>query len=179
MRTGRVGSSFNGSVNLRPRHRRGDEHGAAAVEFALVCSVLFTIVFGIIQYGLFFNDSLSTRQGVRDGARMGVVRNFATASPCTTQADDMAKLRCSTRLLIGTPQAKTFVKVVRPATWAKTQPLVVCAVVESYGKNGLLPMPDGGYTSSVTQMSIEQDATPLPTGTTTADPLPTGVTYPC
>lgn len=158
---------------------RGAEDGAAAVEFALVCSLLFTVVFGIIQYGLFFNDSLSTRQGVRDGARLGVVRNFATSSPCTTEADDMAKLKCSTKRLIGTPAETTYVKVVKPTTWARAQPLVVCAVVKTYGTNGLLPMPDGGYASSVTQMSIEQDATPLPTGSTTSDTLPAGMTYPC
>ena len=37
---------------MRPRGRlRGDDSGTAAVEFALVSVVLFTILFGIVQYG--------------------------------------------------------------------------------------------------------------------------------
>lgn len=159
------------------RSRTRTEDGAAAVEFALVSSLLFVLVFGIIQYGFYFNDSLNVRQGVREAARMGVVRNFATDASCT--GTDMEKLRCTTKLQIGNGTTGTYVKVVKPATWAKTQPLVVCAVALSSGSTGLLPMPDAGYVSSTTQMSIEQDATPLPTGTTTSDTLPSGLTYPC
>lgn len=166
---------------MRLRHRRDvtDERGAAAVEFALVSSILFVIMFGVIQYGLYFNDSLSTRQGVREGARMGVVRNFTGDPACASQPDDMAKLRCATKGQIGAPTGVAYVKVVRPTTWARTQPLIVCAMVKSNGAAGLLPMPNGGWTSSRTQMSIEQDATPLPTGSTTSDPLPAGLSYPC
>lgn len=159
--------------------RTRTEDGAAAVEFALVSSLLFVLVFGIIQYGFYFNDSLNVRQGVREAARMGVVRNFATDASCTSASTDMDKLRCTTKLQIGNGTTGTYVKVVKPATWAKTQPLVVCAVSLSSGSTGLLPMPDAGYVSSTTQMSIEQDAAPLPTGATTSDTLPTGLTYPC
>ena len=153
-----------------------DEGGAAAVEFALVCGLLFTLVFAIVQYGLFFNDALSTRQGIREGARMGVVRNFPA---CGGQTTDMDKLRCTTKTQIDALTPNVYVKVVRPATWAKTQPLTVCAMVKSDGAIGLVPMPNDGWVSSTIQMSIEQDATPLPTGTTTADALPSGQSYPC
>lgn len=171
------------------RSRSHGDDGAAAVEFALVSSLLFVLVFGIIQYGFYFNDSMDVRQGVREASRMGVVRNFATDSRCTSASDDMAKLRCTTvvqvnpgvtaaQLTAGT--SGVFVKVVRPSTWAKTQPLIVCAVTKSSGATGLLPMPGDGYVSATTQMSIEQDATPLPTGTSVTDAgLPTGLTYPC
>ena len=170
------------------RSRTRTEDGAAAVEFALVSSLLFVLVFGIIQYGFYFNDSMDVRQGVREASRMGVVRNFATDPRCTSASDDMARLRCTTAIQIN-PAATSaqltagtsgvYVKVVKPATWAKTQPLVVCAVSKSSGASGMLPMPDGGYVSGSTQMSIEQDAAPLPTGVTTSDPLPSGLTYPC
>jgi len=52
-------------------------------------------------------------------------------------------------------------------------------MVNSDGGVGLLPMPNGGWIRAKTQMSIEQDATPLPTGASTSDALPAGVTYPC
>lgn len=167
----------------RGRSDRRGESGAAAVEFALVSSMLFTVMFGIIQYGLYFNDALSTRQGVREGARMGVVRNFAT---CGSASTDLDKLRCQTKQQISALTGTAYVKV-SVAKWAKAQPLVVCAMVKSSGGIGLLPMPNGGWIGSTTQMSIEQDATPLPTGVSSTSPyngssqdtLPSGVTYPC
>ncbi|MCW2817873.1 MAG: pilus assembly protein [Marmoricola sp.] len=148
------------------------------MEFALISTLLITLVFGIIQYGLFFNDSLSLRQGVREGARMGVVRTFAADAPCTATSTDMEKLRCSTKVQIGGSAADTYVKVVRPVVWAKTQPLIVCAVMRSTGSFGVLPMPNSGYVAASTQMSVEQDV-PVPTGTSVADALPSGVVYPC
>ena len=54
----------NGGMLCRERDPARAESGAAAVEFALVSTLLFTVMFGIMQYGLFFNDALSTRQGV-------------------------------------------------------------------------------------------------------------------
>ena len=78
------------------RNRTGEaptDRGAAAVEFALVSTLLFTVIFGILKYGLYFNDALSTRNGVREAVREGVVARFEgksdTGSTCT--GDDMAK----------------------------------------------------------------------------------------
>ena len=135
------------------------ESGAAAVEFALVSTLLFTILFGIIQYGLYFNDALSTRQGVREGARQGVVRNFVA---CGSESTDMGKLKCDTRRQIDALTGTEYVKVIFPPVWKKTAPLIVCAMVKSDGGIGLLPMPNDGWISSSTQMSIEQDTTPVP-----------------
>lgn len=158
------------------RSRSRGERGAAAVEFALVSTLLFTIMFGILQYGLYFNDALSTSQGVREGARQGVVRNFVA---CGGQATDTDKLRCETKRQINALTGTAYVRVIVPPQWKKTAPLVVCAMVKSDGAIGLLPMPNGGWITSSTQMSIEQDSAPLPTGTTVADPLPAGVTWSC
>lgn len=150
------------------------DDGAAAVEFALVSTFFFLIVFGIIQYGLYFNDSLNARQGVREAVRQGVVRNFAGG----TGADDMAKLRDLTAKEVGAITGETYVKVVVPSGgWAKAKPLTVCAMVRSDGAIGLLPMPGGGWIQSKTQMSIEQAAAPVPTGSTSADPLPAGMNW--
>ena len=57
--------------------------GASAVEFALLAPVLFLILFGIIDYGIWFADSISMRQAVRDAARQGSVENFGTACSAT------------------------------------------------------------------------------------------------
>lgn len=49
-------------------HRKDD--GAALVEFAVVSLLLFTILFGIIEFGLAFRDWLSVTSATREGARV-------------------------------------------------------------------------------------------------------------
>jgi Flp pilus assembly protein TadG len=60
---------------------RGRERGASAVEFALIASLLFMVVFGIIQFGLAFNRVQGLHAGVREGARVGALG--------TTSVDDV------------------------------------------------------------------------------------------
>ncbi len=156
--------------------RRGSrtESGAAAVEFALVCTVFLPLLLGMLQYGLFFNDSLNARQGVRQGAREGVVKTFAA---CGGEAAELAKLRCSTKEHIGALTGPSSVKVYAPSGWVKGSPLVVCAMIESgAGNYGVLPMPNGGLIRSRTKMSIEQ-ATPPVAVTSSADTAPAGADW--
>lgn len=42
-----------------PRRTAGSDAGAAAVEFALISVVLFTLLFGIVQYGFYFLQATS------------------------------------------------------------------------------------------------------------------------
>src|SRR3954453_20732396 len=64
---------------VRPRRRRADR-GAAAVEFALGTPVLLVMLFGIIDYGIWFAGSISARQAVRDAARQGSVGQFGSCT---------------------------------------------------------------------------------------------------
>jgi Flp pilus assembly protein TadG len=52
------------------RGRRGAEDGAAAVEFALVSVLLFTLLFGILQYGYYFYQLNSANAASREAARL-------------------------------------------------------------------------------------------------------------
>lgn len=52
---------------------RGSDTGAAAVEFALVSVLLFTVFFGIIQYGYFFLQSSGAEHAAWAGARAASV----------------------------------------------------------------------------------------------------------
>ena len=45
------------------RRRSAGDRGAALVEFAIVMPLLFLILFGIIEFGIAFNDYQSIRQG--------------------------------------------------------------------------------------------------------------------
>lgn len=66
------------------RERCRKERGAAAVEFALVAPILFSLVFGIIGFGFVFAQELSLGNGARQGARFGVV-NDATCQDIIDQ----------------------------------------------------------------------------------------------
>ena len=49
------------------------ERGSVMVEFALVVSILFLILFGIIQFGMVFNAQLSLNYAAREGARLAAL----------------------------------------------------------------------------------------------------------
>ena len=116
------------------------------------------MLFGILQYGLYFFDAHGTRTGVREAARLGVVK---TISACGSATDDLAKLNCTTEDLNDANTGPVAVKVHAPVGWAMAKPLVVCAMVQSDGAIGILPMPNHGLITSKTQMSIEVE-TPVP-----------------
>jgi len=154
--------------------RRRDQRGAAGIEFALILPVLCALVFGMIDYGLWFNDSLNVRQGVREAARMGVVENYSTSS-CPTASSDMAKLACITKDQIGSVAGPTYVKIIVPATgWKRTASLTVCAMVTFKGVTGFVPLPSDGLIKSRTTMSIEVDDVVVPSGTTITGTPPGG-----
>jgi Flp pilus assembly protein TadG len=61
---------------MRLKLRR--ENGAAAVEFAIVASVLVMLVFGVIEFGLGFWQVQNLRAATREGARVAAVQGSAT-----------------------------------------------------------------------------------------------------
>lgn len=58
---------------LYRRRARERQSGAAAVEFALVSMLLFTLLFGIIQYGFYFWAKQAGSAAVREAARQAAV----------------------------------------------------------------------------------------------------------
>ncbi len=68
-----------------PSNRSSDERGAAAVEFAIVLPVLVLLVFGIIQWSIYFNRLQGLQAAAREGARVA-------ALPQSTQSDIRAKV---------------------------------------------------------------------------------------
>ncbi len=76
------------------------ERGAAAVEFALLASLLFMLIFGSISAGISFSRSNALQTAAREGARYGVTLPGATADPsswldsviATTQAAALGEL---------------------------------------------------------------------------------------
>lgn len=151
---------------LRRSTQRRNDDGATAVEFALVAPILLLLVFGIIEYGLWFSDSLATRQGVREAARQGVVANFGTTTSCglNTSASDpnTRALMCTAQDRIGGITGDPAVKVVAPEGWLRGKPLIVCSQLKVGVGTGIIPLPNDRVIRSKVEMAIE-NATPAPT----------------
>jgi Flp pilus assembly protein TadG len=63
------------------------EDGAAAVEFALIGTVLLLLLFGIIEFGLWLSEYEAMASAAREGARVASVRGDPTqVQDAVTQA---------------------------------------------------------------------------------------------
>ena len=111
--------AHQGDVRAARRSPWRDERGANLLEFALVVPILMLIVFGIIEFGVAYNNSLALRAGAQEGARAGVVANFGPTTPtgCTlgpsgpTTGSSAGRLMCLTKNRIGLAQASVRLNV--------------------------------------------------------------------
>jgi Flp pilus assembly protein TadG len=66
---------------------RASEHGAVAVEFAILAPVLIMILMGIMEFGRAFNAQISLTNAAREGVRvMAVSNNPASARTAAKNA---------------------------------------------------------------------------------------------
>ncbi len=137
------------------------------MEFAIVIPLLMALVLGIIDYGLWFNDSISVRQGVREAARKAAVQ---TPFPGCSASTGMAAVACGAKALSvtsgGTAYARVFPALAASGasttTWTKGDLVVVCIAVKAKSFTGFVPLPTGGVIQSKTVMSIENGTAPTP-----------------
>lgn len=85
--------------------RRHGERGAAMVEAAIVFLPLCLIVFGIIEYGFIFKDSLTLSSATRAGARTGSAEPtqgtfFTDIVAATTKAASAASFKSGDKLFV-------------------------------------------------------------------------------
>ncbi len=89
---------------LRRANHPDNERGAAAVEFALIASVLFLFVFGIIEFGRIFSELEVMTSAAREGARTAAVRGtddeideavLAASIPYGVDGDPTANKLCN------------------------------------------------------------------------------------
>lgn len=74
------------------RRRRGrPDDGAVLVEAAFVLPVFLLLIFGVIEWGLFFAGSATTTSSAREGSRYGSA-NFAVSANKQTAADAIKDL---------------------------------------------------------------------------------------
>ena len=65
---------------IRTLQRRRDQRGAAAIEMAIVLPILILLVFGIIEFSIYFNRLQGLQAAAREGARVA-------ALPQSSQSD--------------------------------------------------------------------------------------------
>jgi hypothetical protein len=87
------------------------------VEFTLVLPVLLVVLFGIIQFGIAFNNYVALTDAVRAGARIAAVSRFSS----TPGADTTSRVKSSTDL----DPSKLNVTVT--STWVRGDDVVVAA----------------------------------------------------
>ncbi len=73
-------------ARVATRPRRGDDAGAAAVEFALVMPLLFLLVFGIIDFGRAYQAKVELTHASREGVRVWALTQDAVAAGDRTRA---------------------------------------------------------------------------------------------
>ena len=158
--------------------------GAAAVEFALVLPVLVLILFGIIDYGLYFSNTINAESGVQTAARRATVGALDPNCPTptdpptsSTTSTRVGELMCMVKANTGSITGTSYVKVVfppdltnptppNPPGWYPGQQLIVCEVIDVQGLTGYVPLPrhDG-------QVAIRSKVvTQLETVATSTDP---------
>ncbi len=63
---------------MRTRTYLQDQRGQTMTEFALVLPLLVMLLFGVIQFGIAFNNYITLTDAVRAGARKGAVSRHTT-----------------------------------------------------------------------------------------------------
>lgn len=140
-----------------------EDRGAAAVEFALVVPLLIALLLAIIDFGLWFSDSIGVRHGASEGARIGIVTDFSTYQDCDppTSESPAKKTACITKERIGGIGGDPVINVsVTDDKWEEGATLLVCAAVKETGLTGFTPLPDDGILRTRVKMRVAVTNTP-------------------
>jgi len=147
--------------------REQAQRGAALVEFAVVVTLLFALLFGIIDFANVFNNYNAIRHGVREGARNAVVGDVGSNSACDIHGNPgnttTRELICLTKNRIGLPDSQLYVDVVFDSSYAVNQGLIVCAQHRPTSLTGAFSsLLDEIWLKSKVEMNIEQIVTGTP-----------------
>ena len=137
-------------------HGARDERGSALVELALVLPLALMLLFGIIEFSATYNNSISVRNGTREGARMAVVNDVSADSACNAGATAIV---CKTKERIGLDTSKTKVGISLSGT-SVGDSVTICATYPAFNTTGVMqPFLGGKTVSSSVTMRLEQTPT--------------------
>lgn len=141
---------------MPPGTRRRRQHGAAAVEFALLLPLLLAITFGIIEFSIALYDKAVITNASREAARAGII--YSSPRLTNTQISTVATNYCQNYLISLGGRATPTVAISHPSGTTSGNPLTVTV---SYGYRGLGmaaaidPMPRLLSLSAATTMNYE------------------------
>jgi Flp pilus assembly protein TadG len=78
------------ATNRRPNQGRPERRGVAVVEFAVVASLLFLLVLGILEFGRAMMVLEMLNNAARNGARVGSLNGSATSDVNTAVTNALA-----------------------------------------------------------------------------------------
>ncbi len=160
---------------MRNRSDTGPERrdrGASAVEFALVAPLLFALLFGTVDYGLYVADMVGVQQGLDDAARSATLAPSDATGPqwgsasCSVQqegtATPLAGLACAVLGGVEPVAGKLYVRAelvdstgAPTQTWTTGHRLRLCAVTQHAAVLPFVPLPAGGRTRTRVEMPIQ------------------------
>jgi len=111
------------------RSHQRTEKGSSAVEFALISIIFFTLVFGMIQYSMYFWSTQSAANAARDAARRAAVGQ--TCANLSTQSRNNTKLVDSGYVVSRRYYAPTDVNFATPVPAASDYNVRVVLTYES------------------------------------------------
>jgi Flp pilus assembly protein TadG len=143
------------------------EQGAAAVEFALILPVFSLMLFGTIQYSMYFWSAQSAADAAREGARRGAVGQ--TCSDLTSMTTGLVKLETATPTVTRRYYAATDTTFSTPITLSSTNAVDANVRIRiTYNSSDLnipfIPFPAQGAVTETAVSRVEsfKPATPNP-----------------
>lgn len=109
--------------------RMKNQKGAAVVEFALILPLLLVILFGIIEFSVYFFDKAVITNASREGARAGIV--FAVPRISNAEIEAKVTAYCADHLISFDPSS-TLSIAVDPNDVASRTPGVPLTVTVTY-----------------------------------------------
>ncbi len=159
---------------MRCRSARPSERGASAVEFALVAPLLFGLLFGIVDYGLYFADVVTVQQGLGAAARTATLAPSSASGPqwgaatCQLQQDtgaggrQLEHLACSVLQGVDPVAGQLFVRAELvdedgdPTTvWRPGSRLRLCGLTDHPPVLPFVPLPSGGRIHTRVDMPVQ------------------------
>jgi Flp pilus assembly protein TadG len=159
--------SFSAAATRRSRHEararraRRSEEGVELVEFAIVATLLFLLVFGIIDFGWAFSQNLDVKHATRETARLAAVNadtsTAALVADAQNQSSDLTGSKMTIRLGDCGANGATPGAVGTVPALAETIKVQVQYPLKSL--SGLTSALNGGQMSSTVDIRMEQNAT--------------------
>ncbi len=121
------------------------------VEFAIVAPILLVLVFGIIQFGIAFNHSLTLTDAVRAGARQGAVSRTLPGGPASALAATEARVRSAAQGSLSDAGDPSALVVTVTSTFQQGSDVTVKATYPYTISLLGLPVKQGRFTSETTE----------------------------